>query len=147
MSVEENKALMARFTEEVINRKNLAIVDELVASDFVEHEELSAEAGGGREGIRQNFGMLFGGFPDLQATIEDMVAEGDRVALRSTMRGTHEGDFMGIPPTGKTAAYVTFDIVHIRHGKITDHWGLSDSMALMQQLGVTAPVDQGSQVP
>lgn len=147
MSAEENKALMRRFMEEVVNGKNLAVIDELVTADFVEHEELPAEAAGGREGVKQFFGALFNAFPDLHATVDDMVAEEDRVAVRGTWRGTHQGEFMGIPPTGKTATFAVFDIVRVRDGKVTDHWGLSDNMALMQQLGVAAPTGQGAQVP
>ena len=147
MSAEENKALIRRFTEEVINGKNLAVIDELMTPDYVEHEELPAGAAGGREAVKQFFGMLFNAFPDLQATVEDIVAEGDRVASRGTWRGTHRGEFMGIPPTGKTATFAVFDIVRMRDGKATDHWGVTDTMSLMQQLGVAAPAGQGAQVP
>jgi steroid delta-isomerase-like uncharacterized protein len=146
MSAEENKALMRRFIDEVINGKNLAAIDELVAPDIVEHEEGPPGMPGGREGTKQFFGMVFNAFPDLKATLEDVVAEGDRLAVRQTWRGTHKGEFMGVPATGKTVAFQVLDWLRFRDGKATEHWGAADTMALMQQLGVAPPVSQGAQV-
>ena len=84
--------------------------------------------------------MLRSAFPDLNATIEDMVAEGDKVAIRITWKGTQKGDFMGVPPTGKSVSFGVMDIVRVAEGKCVEHWGETDFMGLMQQLGaIPAP--------
>ena len=104
MQTEQNKALYRQFVEEVFNRGNTSAIDELVAPDFVEHEELPPGVPSGREGVKQLSIMLRSAFPDLKATIDDILAEGDKVAARMTWRGTHKGEFMGIPPTGKSVS-------------------------------------------
>lgn len=99
MSTEENKAHIRRGIEEVWNRKNVAVVEEIASADYVSHDP--AMTTHGLEQYKQLLAMYFAAFPDLHITIEDMIAEGDRVVLRLTARGTHRGPFMGIPPTGK----------------------------------------------
>ena len=94
---EENKAIEGRFIEEVLNKKNLAAADELVAEDFVELDPFPGQEQG-REGLKQVLRMLFAAFPDLQWTIEELIAEGDKVVNRFTWHGTHRGEFLGIPP-------------------------------------------------
>ena len=90
----------------------------------------------GRAGIKQFFAMTRRGLPDYHATVEDEAAEGDKVMYRVTFRGTHQGELMGIPPTGKQVTIAAIDIFRIAEGKIAEHWGIADKLGLLQQLGV-----------
>jgi steroid delta-isomerase-like uncharacterized protein len=135
MSTEQNKALVRRFIEEVFNQGNISLVDELVAPNFVEHEELPPEIRPGPEGIKQFPAIFHSAFPDFKATINDLIAEGDKVVIQMTWNGTQQGEFMGMPPTGKRFAIAVFDILRVAEGKIVEHWGLMDNMGMMQQLG------------
>jgi steroid delta-isomerase-like uncharacterized protein len=140
MSTEQNKALARQMIEEVFNRGNLSRADDFLAPDFVEREELPPGVPLGREGVKQLTAMLHSAFPDYKATIDDLIAEGDKVVIRQTWRGTHRGEFMGIPPTGRSVSFQVIDIIRIAEGKFVEHWGLMDSMSLMQQLGaIPAP--------
>ena len=134
MSTEQNKALVRQLVEEVFNRGNVSRVDEFMAPDFVDHEGVPGYPPT-REGFKQSIPMLRSGMPDFNATIDDVVAEGDRVVIRMTFRGTQTGEFMGMPPTGKSISVGVIDIFRIAGGKVVEHWGLMDSMAMMQQLG------------
>ena len=139
MSIEENKALMRRFYEE-ISKGNLAVVDELTAVDFVDHSPFVPGLAPGRQGTLELFTMIRAAFPDLRITAEDMVAEGDKVVARVTMSGTHRGEFMGIAPTGKQITVGIIEILRIAGGKMVEHWNVVDSLGMMQQLGaVPAP--------
>jgi steroid delta-isomerase-like uncharacterized protein len=135
MSIEQNKAVARRLIEDVFNQGDISLVDELIAPDFVEHEEMPPGTPSGREGNKAATAMLRSAFPDFKATIDDMVAEGDKVVLRLTWSGTQEGEFMGMPPSGKRFSISVFDILRIDGGKIVEHWGQMDQMAMMQQLG------------
>jgi steroid delta-isomerase-like uncharacterized protein len=140
MTTEQNKALFRQFIDEVFNQGNMSAVDELVAPDFVEHEELPPGIPTDRKGVKQLTLMLRSAFPDFKATIEDMLAEGDKVVVRMTWRGTHKGEFMGIPATGKSVSIGVIDIVRFSEDKFVEHWGLMDNASMMQQLGaVPAP--------
>ena len=140
MQTEQNKALYRQFVEEVFNRGNTSAIDKLVAPDFVEHEELPPGLPTDREGVKQLSIMLRSAFPDLKATIDDMLAEGDKVAARMTWRGTHKGEFMGIPPTSKSVSVGVIDVGRFAGDRFVEHWGLMDSASMMQQLGaVPAP--------
>ena len=136
MSTEQNKALVRQLVEEAINQGNISAIDELLIPDFVEHEELPPGIPSGREAPKVLFTMLRSAFPDLKATTEHLIAEGDEVVLHMTWTGTHEGEFMGIPPTGKRISINVIDILGMAEGKCVEHWGVMDSMAMMQQLGV-----------
>lgn len=136
MSTEQNKALLRQIMEEVFSQGNMRRADELLAPDFVDHEELPPGIPRNREGVKQLTTILHHAFPDLKITIDDIIAEGDKVVVRSTWRGTHKGEFMGIPPTGKRVSVGVFDIVRIAGGKAVEHWGQMDNMGMMQQLGV-----------
>ena len=139
MSVEdENKAIARRFVDEVLNNKNLAAVDELVPEDFVELDPLPGQEQG-REGLKQILAMLFAAFPDLHWTTEEEAAEGDKHWSRFTWRGTHRGDFMGIPPTGNQVVVNGVVIDRIVEGKMVDSRILMNELSLMQQLGVIPP--------
>ena len=144
MSTEQNKAVVRQLIEEVMNRGNISLVDEIMPPDFVDHEGAPGLPPT-REGFKQSVPMLRSGIPDFNATIDDVVAEGDRVVIRMTWRGTQTGEFMGMPPTGKSISVGVIDIFRIAGGKIVEHWGLADMMGMMQQLGaMPAPGASGS---
>jgi steroid delta-isomerase-like uncharacterized protein len=132
---EENKALMRRQTEEVFSKHNPGAVDEFYAPDFVSH---NAPPGmpNDREGLKALAGMYLGAFPDLKVTSDFQLAEGDKVVMRWTATGTHTGELMGIPATGKSIKMTGIGIQRIAGGKIVEEWFESDQMGLMQQLGV-----------
>jgi steroid delta-isomerase-like uncharacterized protein len=127
--------MIQRFYDEVINGRKLDVIDELVAPDFVEHEEMPG-LGPGREGVKQFFAMIESGFPDFRMEVEDVIAEGDKGVVRSTLRGTHQGEFMGIPATGKSVSVTVIDILRVSGGQVAEHWGATDTAGMMQQLGV-----------
>ena len=143
MSTEQNKALVRRLMEEVFDRGNISLIDELFAPDFVEHEELPPGIPAGSEGVKQLSTMFRSAFPDFKATIDDMIAEGDKVVVSGTWSGTHKGEFMGIPPTGKRVSIGVIDIIRMAGGKGVEHWGQMDSMGMMQQLGVVPAPGEG----
>ena len=143
MSTEQNKALVRQLVEEVFNRGNMSLADEFLAPDFVEHEELPPGIPRDREGAKQLTTMLRSAFPDFKATIDDIVAEGDKVVIRQTWSGTHKGEFMGVPPTGKSVSFGVIDIIRVAGGKLVEHWGQMDSMGMMQQLGVIPAPGEG----
>jgi steroid delta-isomerase-like uncharacterized protein len=130
--------ILRRFIEEGLNRGNLDVVDELIAPNFVEHEELPPGSPEGREGVRHYLRTMRQAFPDLHGTVGDEVVQGDKVVVRSTWQGTHAGHFLGIPPTGKRVSFDVIDIVRLQDGKVVEHWGLTDGLGLLQQLGVVA---------
>jgi len=143
-SEEENKAHYRRTFEEVFNQGNLALVDELVAPDFLDHEVPPGMNNRGPDSTRQLVTMLRTAFPDLHFTIEDLVAEGDTVAGRVTMSGTHLGPFQGIPPTGRSLQQAQMYFVRFRDGKAIEHRAVRDELGMMRQLGVLpAPANAG----
>lgn len=135
MSTEVNKTSLRRFYDEVFNKKNKAAIDEFIAPNQVDH---AAPPGtpGGLAGARQTITMYLTAFPDLHFTVEDIIAEGDRVVARLTMRGTQQGAFMGTPPTGKHVTSTGIDINRLAGGKSVEHWLEMDTLGLLQQLGV-----------
>jgi steroid delta-isomerase-like uncharacterized protein len=143
MSTEQNKAIVRRYWEEVWNQGNLAVVDELIASDFDGHP-LPGEPdfGRGSAGQKQFVDMYRTAFPDLRMTIEDMTAEGDRVAVRWTARGTNTGEMMGMPATGKHATVTGTFFNRLAAGKIAEGWGNFDALGMLQQLGVIPTPEQ-----
>ena len=132
---EQHKALVWRLLIEDISGGNLAVADEIIAPDFVDHTNPPGMQHGiaGHKAVVTLFRTVF---PDLTWDIEDMVAEGDKVVVRTTMRGTQRGEFFGIPPTGKRVTMSGIHIVRIAGGKIAEHWGINDDLGMMQQLGV-----------
>ncbi len=135
MSTEENKAVVHRYIEEAWNKGNVGVIDELVTIDYVRYI-----AGGGkplnREGQKQRISSFRKGLPDLHLAVENMIAEGDKVVIRWRIHATHQGNLMGVPLTGKQVTITGIDIVLLAEGKIMEHWGESDTLGLMQQLGV-----------
>ena len=141
MTTEDNKALMRRIYE-VFNTGNLALADEVIAADAVDHQAMPGMAPG-REGFKQLVTMFRAAFPDLECIIEDMLAEGDKVVTRLTMRGTHQGELMGIAPTGRPITVTGIDIVRFAQGQVVEHWGNQDDLGMLQQLGVVPAPGQG----
>ncbi|HAC46375.1 MAG TPA: ester cyclase [Chloroflexi bacterium] len=133
MSSEENKAAEERLVAEVWNRHNPQAVDEFVAPDVVMNNSVLA-LGNGREGYKRALVMVFAAFPDVQLTIEDLIAEGDLVAERWTMRGTQQGEFMGMPATNNQLTLTGIDIYRYAGGKRVEAWGHADVAGMMKQL-------------
>ena len=135
MTNEQNKALMRRFLEASIADDQTAFRD-LLAPDFVAHLSDGLQS---REAFLQQTKVFALAFNDRQFTVEDQVAEGDKIVARATWQGTHSGDFQGMPPTGKRIMIGAFIIDRIKDGKIVEHWSLFDTMGMMQQLGLVPP--------
>lgn len=135
MSAADNLTIVSSFVQEAQTRHNLDAVDQYMAADFVDH---SAPPGVpcDREGVKMQFSMFFAALPDLEAIIHDQVADEEKVVTRKTLRGTHLGPWLGIPPTGKVIDIEVIDILRVRDGKITDHWNQVDRLGLLQQMGV-----------
>jgi steroid delta-isomerase-like uncharacterized protein len=131
---DQNKMLMRRGIEEVWNKGHLAVVDELIADDFVGH--WPPDENHGPEGVKQYFATLRAAFPDIHFTVEDQIAEGDRVVTRWTARVTHSGSFRGIPPTGKSGVVTGITIIRVAGGKVVEGWTNKDDLGMLQQLGV-----------
>lgn len=131
---EQNKQLVRRVFEEVYNQGNLDVVEELASPDFVAHSP--TEDVHGTAGVKQFVTDLRTAFPDLHTTIEDLIAEGDRVVARFTATGTHTGPYKGIPPTGKQGKITGIDIERIVDGKSVECWTNTDDLGMLQQLGV-----------
>ena len=137
MSVEGNKTRVRQIYE-AISKGDLMALDHLLTADFVDHNPDPGQAPG-LEGVKQGFTMFRTAFPDFQITLEDMIAEGDKVATRVTGHGTHKGEFQGIPPTGKQVTVTGIDIIRCAGGKCVERWGAFDNLGMMQQLGVVPP--------
>ena len=134
MSAETNTAMVRRLIEEAQEGGNLAVIDELMAEDFVDHTPLPGLPPT-RDGVRMLFAGLRAAFPDLTVTIDEQIANAEKVATRKTFRGTHQGPFLGIPPTGRPISFEAIDILTIRDERIREHRVVLDQLALMQQLG------------
>jgi steroid delta-isomerase-like uncharacterized protein len=132
---EENKAVVRRFVDAVQNKGNIDATDEFIAENATDHTPPPGVPGT-REGAKQIFAMIRQGFPDHDAAIIHIVAEDDLVAVYKTFSGTHKGEFLGVPATGKRVTIRVMDFVRIRDGKIADHWNIVDVAGLMAQLGV-----------
>jgi len=140
MSAKENKAIVRRWNE-VVNTGNVKVLDELAGANYVLHS-----SGGTRSLEDLKKGLHTAGraaFPDTRITIEDEVAEGDKVVIRWTIRGTHKGEYMGIAPTGKQVTMTGISVYRIEKGKIVEDWSNSDMLGMMQQLGAVPPMGQG----
>lgn len=143
MSLEENKAIVLRFIEAYNNRNldYLNLIDEFVASDYVDHSNNV-----GREGLKQLFVMGLNAFPDWKETIEDIVAEGDKVWVRLTYTGTHKGQFMGLPPTGKKITSKAVDIYRLANGKLVEYWNVTDNVNIFKQVGAITITERGKRL-
>ena len=133
MTIDANKALVRRFVDEVFMHGRLDAVDELLADDFVSHTWRST--GDGKGDLRRAIDRLSTFLADVSFTIEDLIAEGDRVAVRVTARATQVGEFMGLAPSGKGYAIGEIHIFRIRDGKVAEHWHQYDQLGMLRQLG------------
>jgi predicted ester cyclase len=141
MSIEENKQLTLRWREELWTKRNVSILDELCASDYVGHIAGIPEPVRGREALKQLFAAWLAAF-DIRVTPEFLVAEGDMVVVRDTNWARHTGEFQGIPPTGKEGTLTSTDIYQIAGGKVVEQWFEADYTGFMQQLGVYPTPEQ-----
>jgi steroid delta-isomerase-like uncharacterized protein len=128
------KALAQRWFTEVMNEGKEEVIDELCAENFVDHDPLPGTSPD-REGIHDFVKQVRAAFPDIEMTADDILVEGDRLAVRSTVRGTHQGEFMGIPASSKKVEVSNYDFVRFENDQVVEHWGTIDSAALMEQIG------------
>ena len=135
MSPEDNKAIIRSYVETVWNQRQLDRAEEFVAPDFVDHAPLPGQAPG-LDGAKRKWAMYLNAAPDLRVTIEDQVAEDDKVGVRRSYEGTHEGELLGVPATGKQVRVGSISIFRLAEGKIVENWEQLDLLTLMQQLGV-----------
>jgi steroid delta-isomerase-like uncharacterized protein len=134
---ESMKAAAHRFFQEVVNEGRVDVIPELTTEDFVEHETMPG-APEGREAVSWFVTSFRNAVPHLHAEVDDLIAEGDKLAVRSTWSGTHEGDLFGLAGTGKRFAMNVIDIVRFESGKVAEHWGVSDVAGMMQQVGLAS---------
>ncbi len=138
MSIEQNKANFRRLYGEVFNKGILEAADELVSPNVVEHQPQPGVDPNvaGPELVKQIAIFYRSAFPDLHINIDDLIAEGDKVVARITLTGTHQAELMGIPPTNKHIEVSSIDVIRFDGGKVVEHWGETDTLGMMQQLGV-----------
>ena len=134
MSTGENKAIVRRLLDEIVNQRNLALVDEVVAGNCVFHTAGGQEVNG-PEVLKQLLTTFLDAFANFHVTIEDMIGEGDKVVVRFTETGTHQGEFEGIAPTGKQVTWAEIAIFRMAGGRIVEGWMVEDRLGLMQQMG------------
>jgi steroid delta-isomerase-like uncharacterized protein len=139
MSTEESKALVRREYEQGVNKKDLDVRDGALAGNYLGHFP-GLPPIQGLEAFRQFTSGFFTAFPDLQTTIEDLIAEGDKVAVRQTWRGTHTGSFLGIAPTGKQVTFTSTEFYQVAGGKLAEEWVELDMLGLLQQIGAIPPL-------
>jgi steroid delta-isomerase-like uncharacterized protein len=132
--IERNKALVQRLMKEDISQGDEAAAEAIIHPDFFDHTNPPGMQHGleGHKAIVRLFRSIF---PDLDWRIDDLIAEGDKVVARTTMRGTQQADFFGIPPTGRTVEMTGIHVLRIADGRIVEHWGINDDLGLMRQLG------------
>jgi steroid delta-isomerase-like uncharacterized protein len=136
MLVEENKAVVRRYFEEVWNRQDLDVVDEIIAPDLLDHEVDGSEQRSGPEDVKSYLaGYYFKALPDVHITVEFQVAEGDKVLTYVTVRGTHQGELLGVAATDKRIKVTGMSVDRIERGKIVEGWVSWDQLGLLKQLG------------
>lgn len=136
-TTEENKRVVRRFPEEVATEGNIDVIDEICAEDVLDHSPLGDVEG--REELKEQASYLLTAFGDFSATVEDIIGEGDTVAMRVTVRGTHEGEFMGVEPTGEAFEVQNMVFTRVKDGQIAERWVQPDMLGMLQQLGVVEP--------
>ncbi len=131
----EGADLIQEFYDEMLSKGNMDAIDELVTDDVVDHEQGLPGQPEGKEGVRFFVNTMRGAFSDLRATMGPTVESGDMASAQVTITGRHTGEFMGVPATDKSFEIKSIDIVRFEDGKCAEHWGVTDNMALMQQIG------------
>ena len=132
----DGTGLIKRFYEDVIGGGQINLVDELTTDDLVDHEEGLPGQPSGREGVKFFINAMRDAFPDIRVgTVEPVMADGNLEAARVTLTGTHKGELMGVAATNRTVEIESIDIIRVEDGKVAEHWGVTDTMSLMQQLG------------
>ena len=139
MSVDENKTRASRIWNEIWNLGALDVVDEVIAENYLGYIPAMPDAIRGTEGFKQLITTYRTGYPDVHVSVEDMVAEGDRVVVRWTSRGTNTGSLMGMPATGKPVEVAGISIFRFEDGKVAEEWEGFDTLGMMQQLGLAGP--------
>ena len=135
MPAEQNKATIRRAYEELWNERNVDVVDELVNEDFLNHAA-PPDRRRGRQSLKDIVRMFQNAFPDFRYEVADVISDGGKVAVRDVLRGTHQGDFMGIPATGNRVTMEAIHIYRLSGGKLAEHWVARDDLGMMRQLGV-----------
>ena len=135
MNTDHNKSILRRYFGEAWNEGRLEVLDDIVGPNYVNHDPAVPGLPDGPAGLKPILAGFRAAFPDLHFTIDDLIAEGDRVVTRWTMRGTHLGEFAGLPPTGRQVVSGGMQIERLENGQIVEHWRKSDDLGLMQQLG------------
>ena len=133
MSAEENKELVRRYWE-AVDREPMAAIDAFVAQEYIDHNPPLGSPPG-RESLKQTLAVLQAAFPDTKHTVEEIIAEGDRVVTRMTVRATQTGEILGIPPTGRQVTTTGLTIHRVAGGRLVEHWAQFDAFGLLQQLG------------
>ena len=139
MSAEESKAIMRRFWD-AWEQGNVDLLDELLAPEYINHTLAAPDLPPGPEGVKEVVSMFHSAMPDLRVVIEDMIAEGEKVATRYALEGTHRGHLFGAAPTGKRLSIKSITLERVSDGKIKEHWRNTDEVGMMRQLGVMAPL-------
>lgn len=143
MAAQDNKAVVGRYYDQVLNQRKVELLDDLAIEDYVEHDPFPGQ-GNGRADLKARARLLLGAFDPLRFTVEDVIAEGDKVVVRWTNAGTHSGSFLGIPPTNKAFSVAGIDIHVVRDGRMAEHWHVVDQLAQMQQMGLIPSPDGAS---
>jgi steroid delta-isomerase-like uncharacterized protein len=143
VSLDDNKAIIRAYVETVWNQHQLDRADEFMAPDFLDHASLPGQAPG-LQGATNKWAMYQTGLPDLRVTINDLVAEGDKVGVRRTYQGTHGGELLGVPPIGRHMQIGGISIFRLAGGKIAESWEQVNLLAMMQQLGALPTPGQGT---
>ncbi len=142
MSIEENKAIGRRWAEEVWGKADVSVADQLAHPDITVAYPLLPETVHGREAFKQVLAMVKGALPDVHGSVDELIAEGDKVVIRWTLAGTQQGAFGSIPSTGKSVSWTGISICRIVDGKVIEDRGEEDALGLMQQLGVVPTPEQ-----
>ena len=132
----ESTGLIRRFYKEVMEGGNLDLIDELATDDYLDHEEALPGQPPGKDGIRFSVNAFRAAFPDLEVkTVEPYLADGNLEACHAVLTGTHQGELAGVAATGRSVEFGTTDIIRVEDGKVAEHWGTTDNLGLMQQIG------------
>ena len=134
MSAERNKALIRRLFDEVLNKGNFGLLDQLIGASYVEHNPIANQAAGAA-GIRDKIQTMRKAFPDLRFVLDELIGEGEFVAARYHWQGTHKGTFLGIAPTGRRLSVRGMDFYRLEDGRLIEHWDTVDEFGMLSQLG------------